>query len=101
MKKRYECILLYNPNLDDESLKKEIANFEGLISNNGGSILNKSIPKKIEMGYIIKKKKEGHYIVIDFEIVADKIKELDSTLRLNDSILRFTFIVKQEKEAVL
>ena len=99
--RRYQCILLFDPMLDDESLTKEITSIEGFITNNNGSIENKSIPKKIEMGYKIKKRKEGHYMVVDFRLEPTKIKELDGALKLNEAILRCTFVANHEKEIIL
>ena len=101
MRKKYECILIFNPNLDDEVLTKEISFFEEFVTQNKGAVLNKSIPKKIEIGYKIKKKKEGLYVVVDFSLDSGKIKNLDKALRLKDTIFRFTIILKEAKEVAI
>ena len=100
MMKKYQCILMFNPTLDDDALTKAITSFEELITNNGGIVQQKSIPKKIEMGYRIKKKKDSYYVLVDFELEPQKVKGIDSVLRLNETILRFTIVVKKEKETL-
>ena len=101
MMRQYEGTFFFNPDLDENALTSELTAFEELIKNLGGKMDNRSIPTKSEMGYRIKKKKEGYLVIFAFEIEPIKIQELSQALNLKETILRFTIIVQKNKEAVL
>ncbi|MBU1862958.1 MAG: 30S ribosomal protein S6 [Candidatus Omnitrophica bacterium] len=100
MVRQYECILIFDPTLDETVLTQEIKTAEDFIKNNGGNVSNKSVPKKTVLGYRIKRRKEGHYIILDFTLDTTKVKEFNNVLNLKETLLRFNLIVKKEKAAV-
>jgi len=101
MVRKYEIILFYDPELDDNTLSLELQEFEKLVAKADGSIINKSTPKLVEMGYRIKKKKNGYYVLVDFDAAPDGLKSLARALKLRDAILRHTIIVKKKEKALL
>ena len=101
MMRQYEATFFFNPDLDENMLSSEITICEELIKNIGGKMNNRSIPTKTEMGYRIKKKKEGYLVIFTFECEPAKIQELSQALNLKETILRFTIIIQKQKEAVL
>jgi len=99
MARNYECSLIINPALNEADLAQELTACEEIIKQQGGTISNKSIPRKIELGYVIQKKKEGVHTVIDFTIDPAHIITIQNALRLRESILRFMFVVKENQAA--
>jgi len=101
MGRKYEIVLFLSPDLDDASISLELEEIEKLVKKVDGTIVNKTIPKVTEMGYMIKKKKTAYYVLADIDASPDKIKDLDRTLRLRDKILRHTIIVKKEANVAI
>jgi small subunit ribosomal protein S6 len=96
MGRKYEIVLFLNPELDDESISIELQELEKLAQKAGSTVINKSVPKVMEMGYIIKKKKNAYYVLAELDGDPEKVKDLDRNLRLRDNILRHTIIVKKQ-----
>ena len=101
MNRKYECVFFFNPELDEESLSLELQEVEKLIAKGGGSVITKSQPKVLDMGYHIKNKKNGYYVLVDFETDPQDIANLKRVLRLKDNILRYTIIAKKEDKVSL
>lgn len=99
MGRKYEIVLFYDPELDDNALSLELEEFGKLVGKAEGSVLNTSVPKLVEMGYRIKKKKNGYYVLVDFEASPEGIKAISRALQLRDAILRHTIIVKKKEKA--
>ena len=48
------------------------------------------------MAYKINKKQDGNYVLVNFQLESDKTKKLESLLKLNDNLLRFMLINKDD-----
>ena len=89
--RKYESVIIVNPNLDEEALKALEDKFTGLINQNGKVESFENQGKK-RLAYEIKKNKEAYYFVIKFEAKPDSIAEFQRILRITDSVLKFIVI---------
>ena len=89
--KKYESVIIVNPNLDEEALKALEDKFTGLINGNG-KVESFEKKSKKRLAYDIKKHKEAYYFVINFEAEPSLIAEFQRVLRITDSILKFIVI---------
>ena len=101
MARKYEVILFLNPDLDDTGVAAELKEFEKIIAKAEGTILSKSTPRLMEMGYRIKKKKTGYYVLAEIEINPEEVKTVERALTLQETILRYTVILKKQKKVLL
>jgi len=96
--RQYEITFILAPNLEKEgidSLEKEL---EKKIQEFGGSLKSKKEPKKRELTYPIKKFQSGYYLVVNFLLDPEKLKEMTTALRHEEKILRCLITTVLEKK---
>jgi len=89
----YETVVIINPNLAEDGIKKLIQKFSDLINSNGKVESVNEMGKK-RLAYEIKKQKEGYYVLIEFEAVPELILELERIYRITDDVIKFITIRK-------
>ena len=93
---KYESVIIINPNLEQEVTKSVIKKFEDLI-NTEGKVESIDEMGKRKLAYEIKKHKEGYYVVYHFEAKPELIAELERNYRIDDSVIKFIVIRKDEE----
>ena len=84
--KKYESIIIIDPNCTEEAIKALESKFTGLINENGKVESVENMGKK-RLAYEIKKNREATYMLINFEAKPDSIAELERNYRITDEIL--------------
>ena len=92
---KYESVVIVNPNLEEESIKKIISKFSDLI-NTDGKVAQVEEMGKRKLAYDIKKFKEGYYLVFKFEANPNLIAELERNYRITEEVIKF-IVVKEEE----
>lgn len=85
----YETIYIARPDLTDDLMTKITTHFEGVITNNKGTILVAEDWGKRKLAYTISKHQRGHYIYLNYCGPAAIVAEVERTLGLEDQLLRF------------
>ena len=91
--KRYESIIIINPNQDDQGVKALIDKFSDLI-NKIGKLESVEEMGKRRLAYEIQKHREGIYILFNFDAQPDSIAELERNYRITDEIIKFIVVRK-------
>ncbi|WP_017604049.1 30S ribosomal protein S6 [Nocardiopsis alkaliphila] len=86
--RRYEIMVILDPNLDERTVAPSLENFLGVVRNDGGSVEKTEIWGKRRLAYEIEKNSEGIYAVIDLTAKPETVKELDRQLGLAEAVLR-------------
>lgn len=94
---KYETVMIINSKITQEEFDKVINKITNVIENNG------KIDRKEDYGikklaYEIRKNKEGHYYLIEFESEAYFIRELERVYRITDEVLKFIVVRKDVEE---
>ena len=92
---KYESVIIIKPSLDEEAVKAEITKYTDLINKNGKVESAEELGKK-KLAYEVKKNKEGYYVVFTFEAKPDSIDELERIYRIDDSVIKFIVVRKEE-----
>ena len=92
---KYELCFVVNAKIEDEEREKAVARAKHLIERFGGAVTNVDECGKKKLAYEIQKQKEGFYYFIQFEAPTSAPAEIESRVRIMDSVLRY-LIVKQE-----
>ena len=79
----------------EEGIKAVIAKFTDLI-NNDGKVESVNEKRKKRLAYEIMKNKEGFYVVFNFEAKPELIAELERNYRIDDSVMKFITIKKED-----
>ena len=95
---QYETVFILTPVLSDEQMKEAVGKFTGIITDNGGKIVNEESWGLKKLAYPIQKKTTGFYQVVEFEADPTVIAKLEVNYRRDERVLRF-LTLKQEKYA--
>ena len=93
--KIYEVMYILRSNLDQETIKGEIAKVNDIFTNNDSKVLEVKEWGLRELAYEINKFTTGYYFLYVVEANAETVKEFDRIVRINESLLRH-LIVKVE-----
>lgn len=85
----YETLFIIDPDLEESELTKTIDVVQEIITAGGGTILKVERWGRRQLAYMIRKKREGYYVLIYFEAPPTLIAVLNRRYKLlSDSILR-------------
>lgn len=93
--KKYELCVVVTTKIEDEERAATIEKVKAIIERFGGNVTNVDEWGKRKLAYEIQKMKEGYYYFIQFEAPTSAPAEIESRVRIMDSVLRY-LIVKQE-----
>ena len=95
--RNYEGVFIVNPDLAADASKGVVIQLQELVSKNGGRIDGIQEWGRKRLAYKIKKKQDGNYVVLNFQIDSAQTKKLEQQLRLNDNLLRYLLVNKDDK----
>lgn len=93
--KKYEAVIVLNPNLSSkvDEFKKD---FEKLLKDNSFSIVKTEDIGRRQLAYSIANHNKGHYILFNLEGDPSKLLEIETKIKYNESIIRHLFLVVKE-----
>lgn len=105
-KKKYEIMIVLQPDISEEEMAKKLEQVKKLIEKNKGEIFHEDIWGRKEFAYPIKKHTVGFFYVLNFiSQEAKRIKEIEENLQLDNQVLRhlliktpFNYEIKSYKE---
>lgn len=92
---KYECIILVLPNITEEQQREIEDKYTNLIKQNGKFESSENLGKR-KLAYEVKKNKEGIYIQFYFESDATFITELERQFRIDDNVMKFMVVKREE-----
>ncbi len=84
----YELVYILRPDLDEEQRRGEIARVEQLIQNLSGQVEETDEWGSRILAYEIDKFREGYYVLVNFTLPPERVRELEGRFKLEDEILR-------------
>ena len=93
--KKYEAIIILNPNLSSEvdSFKND---FEKLLNSNSFNIAKYEDAGRRQLAYSINNHNKGHYLLFNIEGDPIKLIEIENKIKYDESIIRHLFIAVKE-----
>ncbi len=95
--RRYELMLLFRPDLEDDKLQSAVEKVTRAIVNAGGALTKVSPWGKRRLAYQIQHFREASYFLIHFDIAPSAVREIEQGLRISEEILRHLVIVLEER----
>ncbi len=95
--KNYELALVLVATLGEEDKLAQLEKVKEVITRFGGEITNVDDWGKRKLAYEIKKQREGFYYFIHFTAETSTPAEVESRLRIMESVLRFLIVRQDEK----
>ncbi len=93
---KYESIIVFKPNMEDEERNSLVEKFKGIINANG-NVEEVDDWGQRKLAYEIQKLSEGHYYLITFEADPTVPKELERNYRITESVIRYNVIKRPAK----
>ena len=98
--RKYEMMVIFRPELSDEVLDAQENLLKESVEAKGGKWIETVKWGKRKFAYPIMKLTEGFYYIYYFYLPGTEIPSLKSELKLNDKMLRFMIVRKEEKRGV-
>ncbi len=93
---KYELAVVLSAAIDDEARLAALERVKEYVTRFGGTITNVDDWGKKKLAYEIQKMSEAYYYFIQFEAETDAPGEIESNVRLMESVIRFLSIKKDE-----
>ncbi len=91
--RRYELMLLFRPDLEDDQLQSAVERVTRAIVNAGGALTKISPWGKRRLAYPIQHHREASYFLIHFDIEPAAVREIERGLLISEEILRHLVVV--------
>src|SRR5437879_5089464 len=96
MNRTYELMFIVRPDMADEDLEKLISNLESTVA----SVSINSIDRmgKRRLAYMVRKFREGLYILMTIEGAGTVVHELERRLRVTEPVIKFLTVRVDEEQ---
>lgn len=92
----YETVFIARQDLSEAQVKDLTDGYQKIITEAGGKIHKTENWGLRTLAYRINKNRRGHYVLIESDVDAPAIHEVERTMRLNEDILRYMTIREDE-----
>ncbi len=89
MNRTYELMFIVRPDMADEDLDKLISTLETAVTTAKGSIKSVDRMGKRRLAYVVRKFREGLYILMTVEGEGNVMHELERRLRVTEPVIKF------------
>ena len=93
--RKYELIYIVKPQ-EEEAIEALVAKFDGIITDNGGTIEKTDRWGKRRLAYPIQDLTEGYYVLQHLVAEPAVINELDRIRKITDDLLRHMIVVVED-----
>ncbi|MCY0880730.1 MAG: 30S ribosomal protein S6 [Firmicutes bacterium] len=90
----YELMYILKPDLGEEQLSADIERFNGVISQQNGTVEKVDKWGRRKLAYEINGHNEGFYVLVDFEGSGEISNELTRVLKISDDVIRSIVVRK-------
>ena len=88
----YELVFIVNPEVADDAVDQVINNITQFITGKGGTVAEVNRWGRKKLAYPIKHVLEGNYVLIKFKLDPSANKELETSLKIAEKIIRYLLI---------
>ena len=98
--RHYEAMYIVDAELEDEQLQPIMEKYKKVVSDMGGVVgeTGKWDAGRRRLAYEIARRREGTYILMNFEAKADVPLELDRVFRISDDVFRHMIVRQNDDE---
>lgn len=92
---KYEAVLIFVPNMEEEKRNTLLDKFKGIIESDG-TITNIDEWGNRKLAYEINDYTDGYYVILNFEAKSEVIDEINRIAKISDDVMRH-MIIKEDK----
>lgn len=101
MMRPYEAMFIVRPQLEDEQVDATVKKVEESITRLGGELARSEKKGKKRLAYEVKDQRDGHYVLLNFNLDSTKLPEIERQFRLNEDVIRHLVLRQEEVGPVL
>lgn len=94
---KYEVIYIIDARVEDEPRKELIDRFNGLITQNGGTVDKIEEWGKRRLAYAIDFQTEGYYVLLHMTANPEFPREMERNLQISEQVIRY-LVVRMDEE---
>jgi small subunit ribosomal protein S6 len=91
--RKYELVLIAQPDLDENAFQGVIEKVRGWISDGKGTVEKVDVWGRRPLAYLIRKQREGQYVLLNISLPPSASADLERNLRFQENILRYMLTV--------
>jgi small subunit ribosomal protein S6 len=95
--RNYETIFILKPDLAEDEADKIIAQMESVVTTGGGTLRKTERMGKRRLAYLVRRYREGNYVLLDSECGPAAIQELERRLKVIEPVLKFQTVRVDEE----
>lgn len=92
----YELVIIVTPEIDEAATAEVVDKVKSWITEAGGSIESFEEWGRKKLAYLIRNNKEGQYFLFNLKLEPTSVVNLERNFRLQESILRFLIINRDD-----
>ncbi len=93
---KYETVYIIDTEQENDAIKELIEKFKGVVEEKGGQVSEIEEWGKRRLAYPIANRREGYYVLMNFEADPEAVQDLDRVFRITSGLIR-RIIIKKEK----
>src|ERR1700691_2028730 len=97
MNRTYELMFIVRPDMADEDLEKLVSHLETTVTSASGTVKNVDRMGKRRLAYVVRKFREGIYVLMTIEGAGTVIHELERRLRVTEQVIKFLTVRVDEE----
>jgi len=86
--RNYELVCIVQPDLDETAFNETVERVKGWISDAGGSVAKVDIWGKRKLAYLIRKQREGQYVLLNVVLPPEATRDLERNIRFLEPVMR-------------
>ena len=86
--RKYELVCVVQPDLDEVAFNALLERVKGWVSESGGSVDKVDVWGRRKLAYIIKKHREGQFVLLNVTLNPSATSDLERNLRYQEPIIR-------------
>lgn len=98
--RKYELMVIVNPDIGSDAINAKLEEIRKMVASQKGEVFFEDLWGLRDLAYRIKKKDRGYYAVFDLNMESSGLKEINTTLKIDNDILRHLLVsLPEEYEA--
>jgi small subunit ribosomal protein S6 len=98
MQRTYELMFIVRPDISEEDLEKLVSTLDSQVGSAGGTVKNIERMGRRRLAYVVRKFRDGIYILFTLEGEGEVVKEIERRLRVTEPVIKF-ITVRSDLEA--
>ncbi len=86
--RKYELVCVIQPDLDEAAFNGVLDRVKGWVSESGGNVDKVDIWGKRRLAYVIRKHREGNYVLFNVSLKPNTTAALEQNLRYTETVMR-------------